>query len=120
MGRNAVENALEPVHALAERRHFGETLREERVQDAEILADVDVVVKLRVALILGQGTRDLLQVLLHRRRFLLQEIVHKLHEILLALEPREIGQRLQRLGNQRQIAGRFITRVFWKNPKQNM
>lgn len=117
MGRNAVQNALQFVHALTERRHLGQALREERVQNAEVLAHVDVVVKLRIGLIFGQGARDLLQVLLHRRRFLLQEIVHKLHEILFTLEAGKVSQRLQCLGNQSQVAGRFIARILWRFSK---
>ena len=99
MRRDPVENALESLHPLAERRHFGQTLGEERVQDAEVLADVDVVVKLWIALIFGKRARDLLQVLLHCRRFLLQEIVHELHKVLFALETGKVGQRLQRFGD---------------------
>ena len=76
MGRNAVQDALQLVGASCVRGHFGEALAEECVQNAEILADVDV---------------DLVQVL--------QKIVHKLHKILFALEASEIGQRLQSLGD---------------------
>ena len=66
MGRNAVQDALQLVGASCVRGHFGEALAEECVQNAEILADVYVVVELLVTLILGQWTRDLVQVLLHR------------------------------------------------------
>ena len=46
MGRNAVQDALQLVGASCVRDHFGEALAEECVQNAEILADVDVVVEL--------------------------------------------------------------------------
>ena len=71
--------------------HFGEAFGEERVQDAEVLAHVDVVVELGVALLHAQRARDLLQVLLHGARLLFEEVVHELHEIFFVLEPGEIG-----------------------------
>ena len=122
VSRDAVQDSLQFVHPLVDTavdgRHFGEALGEEGVEDAEILADVNVVVKLGVALVLGQGARDLDEVLLHGSRLLLQKVVHKLHKVLLALEARKVGERLEGLGDQRQITGRLLARILASNSEK--
>ena len=99
VGRNAVQDALQLVGSGCVRSHFSEALAEKSMQDAEILADVDVVIEFGVALILGEWTGDLVEVLFHCRRLFLQKVIHKFHEILFPLEASKVGQRLQRLCN---------------------
>lgn len=48
----------------------------------------------------------------HRSRFPFQEIVDKFHEIFFTLEPRKIGQRLQRFRNQRKVSRSFLIWIF--------
>ena len=94
------------------RRDFGQALGEQRLQDREVLADVDVVVELGVGLLFGGRFGHVAQELLHGGGLVFEEVVHEFHEILFALETREVGQRLQRLGDQRQIARRLLARIF--------
>lgn len=49
---------------------------------------------------------------LHIRCLLLQEVIQELHKGLFSLEPREVGQGLQRLCNQRQVTCGALVRVL--------
>ena len=66
-------------------------------------------------LFFGDGSRHITQQLFHGGSFLLQEIVHEFHKVLFALEAGEVGQRLQRLGDQRQITRRLLARIFYSH-----
>ena len=54
----------------------------------------------------------------HRGPFALDERVHEAHEIFFATELVEIGQRLHRLGDKRQITSRSVLRVRLRQEKQ--
>ncbi len=79
-------------------------LAQQRVQDGQLLAQVNVAVVLGRPRVLGQGTRDLLEERPHRRSFPLDERVEELHERLLALELGKVGQGLERLGDEGQVS----------------
>ena len=55
---------------------------------------------------------------LHRSPLALDERVHEAHEVFFATELVEIGQRLHRLRDERQITSRSILRIRLRQEKQ--